>query len=95
MVPKNSSLLLGKTVALAGLMLEVKRDSSKWMKGAVRGFGWQEGYFAFSIGQSGVAGLRRYIAGQKEHHRAVDFKDEVRGLLRRYEMEWDERYIWE
>jgi REP element-mobilizing transposase RayT len=89
---------LGKTVALSDLMLEVKRDTSKWIKErdpAVRGFGWQDGYFAFSIGESGVDALRAYIAGQKEHHKTVDFKDEVRAFLRKYGVEWDERYIWE
>ncbi len=86
---------LGKTVALAELMLHVKRDSSKWMKDHVRGFAWQDGYFSFSIGQSGVEALRAYIAKQKEHHKRVDFKDEVRSILRKYGMEWDERYLWD
>ncbi len=89
---------LGKTVALSNLMLEVKRDSSKWMKeqdAALASFGWQDGYFAFSIGESGADALRAYIANQKEHHKAVDFKDEVRALLRKYGIEWDERYVWD
>ncbi len=89
---------LGKTVALSDLMLEVKRDSSKWIKtrgATLGGFEWQEGYFAFSIGESIVEALRAYITNQKEHHRQVDFKDEVRALLRKYGLEWDERYIWE
>ncbi len=91
-------LSLGKTVAMSELMLNVKRDSSKWMKErdrSLREFGWQDGYFGFSIGESGVAKLREYIAGQKEHHRELDFKDEVRGFLRKYGVEWDERYIWD
>src|SRR5204863_4533012 len=82
---------LGKTVALSDLMLNVKRDSSKWIKeqdAALREFGWQDGYFAFSIGQSGVDPLRAYIANQTEHHKTIDFKDEVRGFLRKYGIEW-------
>jgi putative transposase len=89
---------LGKTVALSDLMLDIKRDSSKWIKErdvALREFGWQDGYFGFSIGESGVDALRAYIANQKEHHKTIDFKDEVRAFLRKYGMEWDERYIWE
>ena len=89
---------LGKTVALSDLMLDVKRDSSKWIKErdtALREFGWQDGYFGFSIGGSGVDALLAYIANQKEHHKTVDFKDEVRSFLRKYGIEWDERYIWE
>ncbi len=92
---------LGKTVALSELLLNVKRDSSKWIKeqdaggGALDAFGWQDGYFGFSIGESGVDALRVYIANQKEHHKTIDFKDEVRAFLRKYRIEWDERYVWE
>ncbi len=88
---------LGKTVALSDLMLNVKRDSSKWMKerdAALREFAWQDGYFAFSIGESGVDALRAYIADQKQRHKTIDFKDEVRTFLRKYAVEWDERYVW-
>ena len=86
---------LSKTVALSNLMMELKRDSSKWMKEhGVASFAWQDGYFGFSIGESGIPGLRTYFAKQKEHHTRVDFKDEVRALLRKYGVEWDERYIW-
>lgn len=88
-------LSLAKTVTLADLLLHVKRDSSKWMKQhSVADFAWQEGYFAFSIGQSGVVALEAYIAGQKEHHATRDFKDEVREFLRKYGVEWDEKVIW-
>ena len=89
---------LGKTVALSDLMLNIKRDSSKWIKekdAALGGFGWQDGYFAFSIGESGVEALTSYIAGQKRRHKSVDFKDEVRALLRKYKMTWDEAYVWD
>ncbi|MBY0311165.1 MAG: IS200/IS605 family transposase [Phycisphaerales bacterium] len=89
---------LAKTVPLSGLMLEVKRDSSKWIKerdAAMRTFAWQDGYFGFSIGASGADGLRAYIANQKNHHSTVDFKDEVREFLRKYGVEWDERYTWD
>lgn len=88
---------LNKTVAVSDLLLNIKRDSSKWMSEqlAAHPFAWQEGYFAFSIGESGVDALRDYIANQKEHHARIDFKDEIRQFLRKYGVEWDERYIWE
>ena len=89
---------LNKNAALSDLMLNVKRDSSKWIKDrslALRDFGWQDGYFGFSIGESGVDGVRAYIASQKAHHERVDFKDEVRTFLRKYGVEWDEQYIWD
>ena len=87
-------LSLSKTIALSDLMLNVKRESSKWMGESYPNFEWQDGYFAFSIGASQVGAVRSYIAGQKEHHKAVDFRDEVRAFLRKYEIDWDERYIW-
>ncbi len=85
-----------KTVTLADIMLNVKRDSSKWLKdrGATR-FQWQDGYFAFSIGESGVKALRTYIANQKAHHRAVEYQDEMRAFFQKYKLEFDERYIWQ
>ena len=89
---------LSKSVALSDLMLNIKRDSSKWIKENVptlKTFAWQDGYFAFSIGESGVEALRAYIANQKEHHKTVDFKDEIRAFLRKYGIEWNERYIWD
>jgi len=88
---------LGKTVALCDLMLNVKRDSSKRLKdkAACADFGWQDGYFAFSIGESGAEALRAYIASQKEHHKKIDFKDEVRRFLRKYGIDWDEGYVWD
>lgn len=86
---------LSKTMSLSDLLLRIKRDSSRWMKEqGVATFAWQDGYFAFSIGESGVDALRAYIAGQKEHHRTVDFKDEMRTFFRKYGIEWDERFVW-
>lgn len=89
---------LGKSTALSDLMMNIKRDSSKWIKeqgAAPKSFSWQDGYFGFSIGESGVDAVRAYIANQKEHHQRVDFKDEVRAFLKKYGIEWDERYIWD
>ena len=88
----------GKTIALSDLMLEVKRDSSKWIKEqgeGLRHFGWQDGYFGFSLGISAMAETKAYIAKQKVHHAAVDFKAEIRAMLVKNEVEWDERYVWD
>ena len=82
---------LAKTISIADLMLNVKRDSSSWMG---PGFAWQDGYFAFSIGESAADALRAYIERQKDHHATVDFQDELRALLRKYGIEWDERHVW-
>jgi REP element-mobilizing transposase RayT len=89
---------LGRVMKIADLVEEVKTGSSKWLKTKgppFRNFHWQKGYGAFSIGQSNVAALKRYIRGQKQHHRRVSFQDEYRKFLKRYEIEYDERYVWD
>ena len=86
---------LSKTVALSELMMELKRETSRWMHRTRPAFQWQDGYFGFSLGESGAAALHQYIATQKDHHARVDFKDEVRALCAKYGVEIDERYAWE
>jgi putative transposase len=80
------------------LIGDVKRDSSHWIKKQspkYANFYWQKGYGAFSIGQSQVDNVCRYIADQKEHHKKQIFEDEFRELCRRYGVEIDERYCWD
>jgi putative transposase len=84
---------MGKTIDVSDLVGDIKRDSSVWMKQHERSFYWQEGYGAFSIGESQVPRVMKYISEQKEHHAEKDFKDEFRGLLRKYRVEYDERYV--
>ena len=86
---------MGKTVDISDLVGDIKRDSSLWMKQHDRSFYWQEGYGAFSIGESQVPRVSAYIQNQKEHHRKQDFQDEFRGLLSRYKVDYDERYVWD
>ena len=88
---------LGKTTDISKLIGDIKRASSVWIKqqGNYGDFYWQEGYGAFSIGQSQVPEVMKYIARQKQHHSKQDFVSEFRGLLNRYEVEYDERYVWD
>jgi hypothetical protein len=58
-------------------------------------FAWQNGYGIFSIGFSQIESVRQYIAGQPEHHRKISFQDEFRQFLKRYEIAFDERYVWD
>ena len=58
-------------------------------------FRWQHGYGAFSLGQSQATALIQYIDQQERHHRKMDFKEELRALLERYGVEYDERYLWD
>ena len=91
-------LNLDKDTALAKVVMEVKRGSSKWIKtqgSAFRLFHWQSGYGGFSISQSAVTRVEKYIARQANHHRKATFQDEFRVFLGRYEVEYNERYVWD
>ncbi len=84
---------LSRTCAPADMLKEVKRSSSLWIKTRgpeFAGFAWQSGYGVFSIGFSQIEEVRRYIAGQEDHHRKLTFQDEFRRLLKRYEVTFDE-----
>jgi putative transposase len=86
-----------RNVALSALVGELKKSSSKWVKakGArFRNFGWQDGYGGFSVGESNVVALKRYISRQKEHHRVRTFESEILTLLGKYGVKYDERYLW-
>lgn len=89
---------LGKRITLSDLVREVKKGSTTWLKrqdAVARGFHWQDGYGGFSIGRSDIAGVRRYIASQKEHHRRVSYEEEFVALLEENGIEYDERYLWD
>lgn len=89
---------LGKTIAVAELLMHVKRASSIWMKEQRPGLGsftWQDGYFAFSIGHDSVGAVRAYLDNQQEHHRRLDFKQEVLAFLKKYGVEYDPDHLWD
>lgn len=89
---------LNKNIALSALVGDIKRNSSRWIKtkdAIFLKFEWQDGYGAFSIGQSSVETVKRYIANQKAHHKAKTFENEIRGFFDKYEIEYDERYLWD
>ena len=58
-------------------------------------FSWQSGYGAFSVSQSHLDQVIRYVERQEEHHKRVTFQDEFRAFLERYNVEYDERYVWD
>jgi putative transposase len=89
---------LSKTLDVATLLRELKRDSSKWVKEKnprLADFHWQNGYGAFSVSPSHVPGLIEYILNQEEHHRRESFQDEFRRLCKKYGVPIDERYVWD
>ncbi len=80
------------------LLEEIKSHSSKWMKTkheSLLNFYWQNGYGAFSVNPSEVDKVIAYIANQHVHHSKVAFQDEYRAFLKKYEVEYDERYVWD
>jgi REP element-mobilizing transposase RayT len=89
---------LGRTIAIADAVGKIKSTSSNWVnqtRGLPAEFHWQAGYAAFSVSQSNVESVRDYIRRQPEHHARQSFQDELREWLRRYEIEWNETYVWD
>lgn len=89
---------LSKKLALMTLLEEVKKNSSKWMKtrdSFLRDFYWQNGYGAFSITADDVDRVAAYIANQRAHHSSKTFQDEFRLILKKYKVDFDERYVWD
>ena len=90
--------LLSKKITLVKLLEELKSNSSKWIKTkgeAYTNFYWQDGYGAFSVNPSEVEIVINYIVKQKEHHSKKTFQDEYKAFLKKYEVEFDERYVWD
>ena len=85
-------------MTVSKLVEEIKKTSSAWFKAhdaRCHGFSWQAGYGAFSLGQSQLPALIRYIENQREHHSTRSFREELLELLKRYGVEYDERYLWD
>jgi putative transposase len=87
----------GRTITQAEWVKELKRVSNLWLRHDVglSKFQWQGGYADFSVSRSNLIEVKRYIENQEEHHRKMTFQDEVRALLRKHEMDWDEGHIWD
>lgn len=89
---------LPRTLTMAKLVEEIKKPSSSWMKQQSSGsphFAWQAGYGIFSLGQSQLPVLIKYIDNQEEHHRTKSFKEELLEFLEKYGVEYDEKYLWD
>jgi REP element-mobilizing transposase RayT len=87
---------LSKNIAFSELIGRMKGSSSKRLKEkGVHGFACQNGYGAFSVRESNAETLVAYITNQAEHHRKFSFQEEVRELLKRHRIRFDERYLWD
>ena len=88
----------GRTITQANWVKEIKRVSNVWLK--TRGpdfsdFSWQGGYGLFSVSASKTDEVFEYIEKQEEHHRKFNFQEEMRVLLAKHGIQWDERYLWD
>lgn len=90
--------MLSPKITLMKLLEELKSHSSKWIKtkGAeYKNFYWQNGYGTFSVNPNQVDIVVTYISNQRDHHSKKSFQDEYRAFLKKYQMEYDERYVWD
>jgi REP element-mobilizing transposase RayT len=91
-------LSLGRMACVSKLVGDIKAYSSRWIKEQGKDyekFAWQNGYCGLSIGQSGFDNAVEYISNQKEHHKVMTFKEEYIQFLKKYHIEFDEKYLWD
>lgn len=89
---------LARTMALSVAVNKIKSNSSKWLRSEMQvfDFDWQDGYAAFSVAQSNVEAVRKYIGNQREHHQTEeDYQTEFRRYCQIYKINYDERYVWD
>jgi REP element-mobilizing transposase RayT len=82
--------------ALSDVLRVLKCNASGWMHDvfpSLAEFSWQRGYAAFTVSQSNVEEVRRYVAGQKDHHKKISFRDEFIEFLKENYIEYDERFV--
>jgi REP element-mobilizing transposase RayT len=89
---------LPPSVSMSDALRFVKSNSSKWIHGKWprrSSFAWQLGFGAFSVSKSNVPGVVKYIQNQEVHHQKVSYQEEFLALLRKHQVEYDERYVWD
>jgi REP-associated tyrosine transposase len=89
---------MGKLHAPVEFVEQVKRESSKFVKtldSKYKDFYWQRGYGMFSVGPANRGEAEEYVRDQENHHRTKTFQEEFRAFLQRYEIEYDEKYVWD
>ena len=89
--------IMSKNIALAKLLEEIKRHSSRWIKtkdSYYNNFAWQGGYGGFSVSPSLHEKTKRYIENHKTHHKKMSFKEEYLLFLKEYGIEYNEEYLW-
>jgi REP element-mobilizing transposase RayT len=90
--------VLSKKITQIKLLEEVKKSSSKWIKTIApkyHSFYWQKGHGIFSVNPSEIDVVVEYIKNQEEHHKTRTFKEEYLAFLKKYKIEYDEKYLWD
>jgi putative transposase len=86
---------LGPTISVSEFLSKLKSGSSGWARRKTAGrFAWQARFAAFTVSESQVERVRRYIRNQEEHHRKQSFEEEFRALLRAHKIDFDEARLW-
>jgi REP element-mobilizing transposase RayT len=98
-MPDHAALLvsLSRESSLSNVVRQIKSSTSRWIHETIpdlRRFAWQAGYAAFAVSYSHVETVKRYIATQADHHRNVTFQEEFLAFLRRHDLEFEERFLW-
>lgn len=90
--------LVNQKIPVMKLLENVKKNSSKWIKTQGEQYEYfycQNGYGAFSVNPSQIEIVRQYIQNQEEHHKDKSYQEEVRMFLKKYNVEYDEKYVWD
>jgi REP element-mobilizing transposase RayT len=84
-----------RTIAVDTFLQKLKANSSGWVTrtNGIK-FNWQRGFGAFTVSESQVEKVRRYIQNQAEHHRKTSFEQEFKAMLKAHRVEFDEEYLW-
>ena len=93
----HMAVSLSPTMAVADIVRIIKTNCSRWIHETFKdlaAFAWQDSYSAFTVSQSVLPDVVRYIEGQEAHHTTQTFQEELLALLHRHGIEYDERYIW-
>ena len=99
----HTLFLLSRTESVSSVVQTVKQESSKWIKQQMPEiedpylikFHWQKGYSVFSVNESLIPRVKTYIENQENHHKRMTFQEEYLGLLKKHNIAYDERYIWD
>ena len=98
-MPDHIHLLvsMSRTTAVAYAVRLVKSNSSAWIHDTLgmAEFRWQDGYGAFATSYSNIENVKLYLASQQQHHHRMSFQEEFLELLKRHDLKWDERYVWD